>query len=341
MKQQSGQTARIIVFLLVVILLLAMFYWVRTALTPFILAILIAYILNPVVTFCEKRGLTRGQGITITYIVLGIITTYFLLFIVPLILSQAVRLGANIPWYVFRTQQFFAQLEHQYSHIILPRLLQETAGRAWSRALFGLQERLTNLNLILSWITFLFGNLVSVLLAPILAAYILKDARELRRKFDAMIPVKYRQTLIAVLDDINETLSGFMHGYLLVSVIIGASATAILAVLGVRFYLLLGLVAGLTNLIPYFGPFIGAIPAIAVAAFTSWNLVLKVAISYVLLQQFESLVISPRILGNMTGLHPLAVVFAIMAGGTLFGIPGLLLGVPTAAVIRVLLKHLI
>ncbi len=341
MKKRPGQTARTTIFLLVVMALLALLYLVRTALTPFFLAVLIAYILNPVVTFGEKQGLTRGQAIAVTFTFLGVITTYALLFIVPRVLAETVRLAANIPWYIFRIQQFLAQLESQYSHIIPPAILRETAGRTLSRALLGLQQRLTNLDLIISWATLIFGNLISVLLAPLLAAHLLRDAKELRCKFDALIPGRYRQSLIALLDDVNEVLSGFLHGYLLVSVIIGGAAAAILALLGVRFYLLLGLVAGLTNLIPYFGPFIGAIPAIAVAAFTSWNLVVKVAVSYLLLQQFESLVISPRILGKKTGLHPLAVVFAVMAGGALMGLPGLLLGVPTAAVIRIILKHLV
>ncbi|MFO8061123.1 MAG: AI-2E family transporter [Bacillota bacterium] len=341
MKSPPGQTIRIIVFLLVIISLLALLYRVRTALLPFFLAVLLAYMLNPIVTFCEKRGLSRVQAIVATYALLGAVTAYVLLYIVPGILSQALRLAANIPWYIIRIQQLLAQLETQYSHIIPPAILRETAGRAATRALFSLQQHLTELDLIISWATLIFGNLVSLLLAPLLAAYLLRDGKELRRKLDGLIPGKYRQKLIAVLDDMNEVLSGFLHGYLLVSIIIGVLATLILALLGVRFYLLLGLVAGLTNLIPYFGPFIGAIPAMAVASFTSWNLVLKVAVSYIVLQQFEGMVISPRILGGRTGLHPLAVVFAVMAGGAFLGLPGLLLGVPVAAVIWVVVKHLV
>ena len=187
----------------------------------------------------------------------------------------------------------------------------------------------------------LVGGVLSVVLVPIIAGYLLLDANRVRRTLWSIVPEERAAGVQVLLKELDLVLSGFIRGYLLVALIIGLTSGTLLALLGLRFYPILGLVAGLTNLIPYFGPFIGALPALAVAAFDSPGMVLWVAGAYVIIQQLESLLLSPRIIGSRTGLHPLAVVFAVVGGGSLAGIPGMILGVPILGISRVLGSHLL
>ncbi len=331
---------RLLISAVLAVLVLYLLYRVRAVLSPFIFAVLLAYLLKPVVRFFE-RWMPRNRAIAFTYILVGTAIALLLLFILPGLLAEMVRLAANIPQYITQVQYYVADLEARYGHMIPPELLTETAGMAVTEALRILEHHLANWEVLVYSILGVLGNLVSIIVAPILAAYLLRDSSQFRSRFYTMLPPRYKTRIIAVLDDCNRVLSGFLHGYLLVSLIVGIMATVILAVLGVRFYLLLGIVAGMTNLIPYFGPFIGAVPAVAMAAFTSWDLVIRVMIGYFILQQLESMVISPRIVGGKTGLHPLLVVLAVMAGGSLMGLPGLILGVPMLAISKVLVEHLL
>ncbi len=114
--------------------------------------------------------------------------------------------------------------------------------------------------------------------------------------------------------------------------------TAAMALLGVEFALMLGIFAGLAEIIPYFGPIIGAVPAVGLAILKSKWLAVKVAIAFLVIHQLEGNIISPKILGDKVGLHPLVVIFSLLAGGELYGLPGMLLAVPAAAILRVIVR---
>jgi predicted PurR-regulated permease PerM len=130
-------------------------------------------------------------------------------------------------------------------------------------------------------------------------------------------------------------LGSFIRGYFLVAAIVGGLTAIAMALLGLEFALMLGIFAGLAELIPYFGPVIGAVPAIGLAVLQSKWLAAKVALAFFVIHQLEGNIISPKILGDKVGLHPLMVIFSLMAGGELYGLAGMLLAVPVAAVLRV------
>lgn len=339
-NSEATQKIKFLFLLGIFFSIIALLLQVREILAPFFLALILAYVLHPVVRFMERRiRLTRQGAIAATYLLLMLAVAVALFFLLPGIIVQIGRLVTSIPHYITVTQEFFIYLEQQYAHIVPPELLHETVGRGVTRALAALEQRLTDVDAIVAVFGKIMGNILYLILTPFLAAYMLRDGDELHRGLYQILPHRYRGKIIAALDDINRVLSGFLHGYLLISIIIGTSAAIMLMLMGVRFYLILGAIAGLTNLIPYFGPFIGAVPAIIVAAFDSWALVLRVMIGYFLLQQLESLVVTPRILGGKTGLHPLVVVFAVISGGSLWGVPGMVLGIPVFAVMKILGGH--
>lgn len=316
---------------------------VRSVLTPFIIAAAVAYVLHPVVLFGERRGLSRGQSIALTYLLVAVLFGVMLLFVIPMVVEEINRLVDNVPTYISQLQEALAQLERFYAGTAVPPSVRETINQALEKYLDRLETRLdidASLNALLAGIGGMFGVLFNFVLGPILAVYLLKDRAMLRDSFHRMVPTRYRGHATRLLADINRVLSGFVHGRLIVSAIVGVIVTVALAFLGVRFYLILGLFAGLTNLIPYFGPFIGAVPTLLLAAMESWGMILWVAVIYIVIQQLDGFLLTPRVLANRTGLHPIAVVFAVLAGGSLLGFWGLFLGVPLAAVIKVCLDHL-
>ncbi len=330
--------------LLLVTLFMAIFlYRVRAAVTPFAIAITLAYVLNPMVDFGERRRMSRIQAIAVTYVILLILIGIIGLFVVPGLVAEINRLVDNVPYYLAQTQETISQLERFYEATAMPPMVRDAINQALDKYLENLEERLdldASLTALMAGLGGLFGGLFNVGLGSVLAVYLLKDSHHFYHRFKDMLPGEYRRNVMDFLKDVNRVLSGFIHGRLIVSAVVGVVATVVLALLGVRFYLVLGLFAGLTNLIPYFGPFIGGIPAVILAAMDSWGLMFRVIITYLLIQQLDGFILTPRILSNRTGLHPLGVVFAILAGAALFGFWGLFLGVPLAAIIKVCLDHL-
>lgn len=332
--------------MLVVVVLASVFivlHRVRTVLTPFFIAAAVAYVLHPIVLFGERRGLSRGQSIALTYLLVAVLFGILLLFVIPMVVEEVNRLVENVPTYIAQLQEALAQLESFYAGTAVPPSVRETINQALEKYLDRLEARLdidASLAALLAGIGGMFGVMFNFVLGPILAIYLLKDRAILRDSFHRLFPGRYREQVIRLLADINRVLSGFVHGRLIISAVVGVIVAVALALLGVRFYLILGLFAGLTNLIPYFGPFIGAVPALLLAAMESWSLLLWVAIVYIVIQQLDGFLLTPRVLSNRTGLHPIAVVFAVLAGGSLLGFWGLFLGVPLAAVIKIFLDHL-
>ncbi len=340
--QTAKTAAKLLAVIAVVIFVFVFLYRVRTVLPPFIIAVVISYILNPAVNYGESHGLTRAQAIAVTYVILAILATVVLVFVIPVLVNEVNRLAANTPRYIAQMQEGIGHLERLYEAADIPTAVRETVNQTVENFLLTLEDRLTALlSGVMAGVGGFLSSLFYLILGNLLAIYVLKDSRDMYRSFEQLFPAPYRPAVLRFLTDVNRVISGFVHGRLIISAGVGVLATVVLAVLGIRFYLLLGIVAGLTNLIPYFGPFIGAVPAVLLASFQSGSLAVKVAILYVLIQQLDGFVFSPRIMAKTTGLHPLGVVFAIMAFGSLFGWWGLFFGVPLGATAKVCLDHLL
>lgn len=145
--------------------------------------------------------------------------------------------------------------------------------------------------------------------------------------------------MIATCREINDILSNFIQGQLLTAAIIGVMETVALFIVGVKYAPILGIIGGISNIIPYFGPFIGAIPAVAVALIDSPVKVLWTVVAFVIIQQIDNMFISPKIIEGRLGLHPVTTILAVLVGEEFFGIIGMLLAVPVTAVIKVILKR--
>lgn len=344
-KNYRSTYYRYVVLGITVALVLALLYWLsRTGavlaavLVPFLLAIVLAYILNPVVEFLEKRRVPRSLGILLIYAVFFLAGTVFSLTVIPTLITELQKLGEMIPQYTEQFQAFLLHLHSDYQRINLP----ESLRLALDQNLFALQDGIQAiLERVTGTVLSLFSNLMTILIIPLVVYYILRDMDNLKRSAVLLFPKKYRNWIISMGSEMDRTLGAYFRGMLIICFLVGFLTYLGLKVIGLDFALILGVIAGLTNIIPYFGPIIGAVPAILLALLSSSGLAVRVIVVYTLVQQLESQVISPQILGRSLGLHPLFVIFVLILGGRFLGLPGLIFAVPFTAIARIFLKHAI
>jgi len=306
-------------------------------LPPFILAIVMVYILSPLVDLLERRGFGRTGAILSIYAVIVAILALVLARLLPALLGELTGLGEAVPGLARDLSAFLERVERGYARTELPEALRQAVDDTVS-ALETHVQRLTRSAV--DSLLGVFSGLLLALIAPVVAFYLLRDLEHIKDAIYRALPRESKGEWWALLDDLDTVLSGFIRGQVIIAVIVGAASAIALALLGVRFAVILGVTAGIFELVPYFGPFLGAVPAVALALLESPVLALKVVVAFVLIQQVESAVLAPKIMGDRVGLHPLAVIVAVLAGGQLFGFLGIILAVPGAATVKVVAKSL-
>ncbi|MDD4168647.1 MAG: AI-2E family transporter, partial [Desulfotomaculaceae bacterium] len=301
-----------------------------------VLAVLLAYLINPLVSAIEARGTPRYGAILLVYLALFFFFAGIFLYGVPRIIGQLNSLAETIPRYSLQAQEIAQSIQTHYIDLGIPDGMRQVIDER----IYWMEEIvLQQLNKTIAALIGAAGSILKILLAPVLAFYFLKDIHLIKKKSISVLPQEWREDISNLLHEIDKVLGSFIRGYFLVAAIVGALTAVSMALLGMEFALMLGLIAGITEIIPYFGPVIGAVPAIILAFLHSEWLALKVALTFLIIHQLEGNVISPKILGDKVGLHPLLVIFSLFAGGELYGLTGMLLSVPVAAVIGVILIY--
>ncbi|KAF1055278.1 MAG: putative transport protein [Stenotrophomonas maltophilia] len=314
-------------------------------LTPFVMALALAWLGDPLVDRLEARGLSRNTGVVLVFVAMVLLITGLMLVLVPMIerqistllstlpQAQAWLMQVGIPWFEQKTGLEVMQWMDPDRLIDWVRNHWQQAG-GFAKTFFGYVSR--SGFTVVTWV-------VNMLLLPILAFYFLRDWDKLVERVASVIPRNHVGTITSLARESNEVLGAFIRGQFLVMVALGAIYAAGLSLVGLKLGLLIGLVAGLISFIPYLGATTGILMAILAALVQVQGFDLKllvlVGIVFTVGQLLESYVLTPRIVGDKIGLHPVAVIFAVMAGGQLFGFLGMLLALPVAAVSNVLLRY--
>ncbi|MGE8213154.1 MAG: AI-2E family transporter [Stenotrophomonas sp.] len=314
-------------------------------LTPFVVALMLAWLGDPLVDRLEARGRSRNTAVVLVFVLMILLLTLALLILVPLIQSQIETLvtalpqgqewllGTAIPWIEQKTGlEIMAWLD--------PSRLFEWVRSHWQQAggvattFFGYLSR--SGFAMVAWV-------VNLALLPILTYYFLRDWDKLVERVASLVPRNHIELVSRLARESNDVLGAFIRGQIAVMIALGVVYAAGLSLVGLNLGLLIGLVAGLISFIPYLGATTGVVMAVLAALVQSQGLDLKlltlVGVVFTVGQLLESYVLTPRIVGDKIGLHPVAVIFAVMAGGQLFGFLGMLLALPAAAVINVLLRY--
>lgn len=316
--------------------ILFLIYSIRGVLPPFLYALIIVYLLRPVVNFFVSRNLSRMVAVSLTYLIILLLLTVLLIFLIPLLITQTKELLLNFPQFLKTLGRYLTRFQVAFYQIELPKTVQEIFDHLVK----------TTKNTAVTWAEQLpqitvgfFGGLFNVILAPIIAFYILKDLPAIKETVVNLVPLKYRDNFLHLTKEIDIAVGGFLRGQLLVALIVGVTISIYLLIIGVNFAILLGLLAGILNIIPYFGPIIGGTVAALVALFQSPTLALLVVIGMLVIQQLDGVLISPNIMRQTVNLHPVVIILALLIGGSFFGFLGLVLAIPVAAVGKALLIH--
>ena len=343
MNENSERSSQAAIFFAAVIggifitaLLFLFFYEIRGVFPPFIYAFIIVYLLRPLVDMMVERRLPRLLAVSVVYLLVLIFLVLSTVFLVPVIAVQIRGLIINFPDYLKTGFSYFSQARIAYYKIHFPKglepVLAEVGNRVKTSALAffsGLPQTTAGV----------FGGIFNVVLSPIIAFYILKDLPTIKETVIGLFPDRYRDEILHVLREVDYAVGGFVRGQVLVSLVVGATIAIYLLAWGVNYAVLLGTLAGILNIIPYFGPIFGGAIAAIVALFQSPRLAVIVIIGMIGIQQFDGAVISPVIMKHAVNLHPTVVIFSLLLGGTLFGFLGMLLAIPVAALTKALLLY--
>jgi len=338
---------RLLLFSGALIGVLLILIFLRRVFLPLILGFAVAYLFHPMVTWFEKRGRSRVTGVLVLALLLMLLLTAFFLYLVPQIGDQFHLLAERYTEYKERitdqiqplltwVEELLAKYPDQVKEArkqlegSLKNVIPRVAAKVGDWLAQGFSGLLTG---------FLF--LLNLIFVPVFAFYLLVDFPHIQQGAKELIPKPYRQVVLERLAEVDDVLSSFVRGQLTIALILGVLNAAGLMILQVPLGLVIGLVAGLANMIPYMSIVVGLIPAALlgwVEHQSLWILV-GVAAVFAATQMLEGMVLSPRILGKSVNLHPVWVLLAIIVGGSLFGFFGMLIAVPTAAVIQVFVRH--
>src|SRR5690625_1747336 len=220
--------------------------------------------------------------------------------------------------------------------------LPETVHDKMDGFVMGLETKVENiLGKLLGGFTKVFDVILIIMVIPVLVFYFLKDYKQIKNYFRKWVPRKYQPQASTLLHAINESLGNYIRGQLLVSLFVSIATLIAFHLLGIKYALLLAIIMGLTNIIPYFGPIIGAAPAVAITITTSTKLTIFVIVAVFVIQLIESNFISPYIVGKTMNIHPIAIIFALLLGGKVYGIIGMIIAVPALTILKEVINHLV
>jgi len=317
-------------------------YILAPVLTPFMIAAILAYIGDPLVDKLEARKIPRMLAVTIVFIVLSLFAITALIILVPMLEKQIVILAQKIPVYIETIQtKIIPWLSTRVGVDIAidPEQLKQSLNIDWKQA-GGVATT------VISYITrsgaFLAAVAANVVLIPVVTFYLLRDWDIMVARVCELLPRKSEPVVSKIAKESDEVLGSFLRGQLLVMLALSLIYSVGLGIVGLELALLIGLIAGLVSFVPYLGFIVGIVMAsiAALMQFGDMTHLLYVGLVFMVGQMLEGMVLTPALVGDRIGLHPVAVIFAVLAGGQLFGFLGILLALPVAAVLLVILRYL-
>lgn len=340
------KTAVYVVSALAALILLYFLYLVRVRLarviSPFVIAIFISYILMPFIAQIEKRDIPRWAAILLTYIILAAFVVAALAYVIPEIVANITELIITLPeyagLYTGKTNELLLLFQAGNYPEDLKRAIffeiQNGVEAIQNKAVEGLKGAL---KLFMGALYLAFDFAIGL----VVAFYMMRDSKKLKKSILGLFPVKWRGLLTSFFSDIDRVLANFIQGQLIVALTVGALETAGLSIAGVRYAFVLGAVGGISNIIPYFGPIIGSVPAVMVAFLQSPLKAVWAAAVFIMVQQIDNAFLTPKIIGGTLGLHPLMVILAVVVGQEFFGIAGMLFAVPAMGIIKAVCYRII
>jgi predicted PurR-regulated permease PerM len=321
-------------------LLLRLLVYVNPVVPPLLLAVVVVYLLNPLVSALERRGVPRAAGAGVVYVLFLCLVALAINLLVPVVTRQVAQVIDHFPGYVADAQAMMRRLAARFGAEPNFRLDADQV-RTWLAAGDNRQAVTRYLTGLRSFTTSLLGGLVILVIGPIMAFYLLVDLPRLQRGAMALVPPGRRDEVRVLMDRISQAVGGFFRGQLLVALFVGVASSIGLWAVDLPFWLLVGIVAGVFNLVPLIGPFIAGGLAVIIAVVGGKPLTaLWAALVLLAVQQIDNHLISPNVMSRTVQLHPVVVMLALLVGASFAGLFGMLVIVPLVAVAKIVFLFL-
>lgn len=317
----------------------------REVFAPVFIALALAYLFDPVIDKFEEWKMSRTWGIILLLAIMAITIAGILLYVVPKLISQIQDLSEKLPIY---WSQLETKLMPELQSFINehPEEIEEAkiSAVAWlkTHAVQVLQSIGSGIVTSLSSVGGFLSNMLGLIIVPVLAFYLLRDFDILKDRVVDILPKGKRDYVVNLFTELDEAMGNFIQGQLLVAIILSIIYSIGLTIAGCPGSLLIGCLAGFANLVPYLGIVVGFVPAVLLTYLSgnpTWQIIVS-ALTFLVGQLMEGMVITPKVVGESVGLHPAMVLIALMAGGSYFGIVGMILALPASAVLLVLIKRI-
>jgi predicted PurR-regulated permease PerM len=325
-----GRFLRFVIILFFIVIIGWLMYKLADLLTVVIVSFLIAYILDPVASFMEAKGLSRSNATTIIFLVFFMIIALNVWLVLPGVFSQ-----------LFVLQKQLTSGGTDNLILALQDFIKSSAGAIDVESIDikgKLESFMTTVSGEVMVILSNIGSIVSaVAIIPFVVFFFLRDGRNMKKVFISYVPNRYFEITLNIMHKIDGQLGGYLRGQFTEATVVGVLGTIALVILNVKYSIIIGIFAGLANMIPYVGPVAGAVPAILVTLVNGGSMatIIYIVIAFAIVQFIDNMIVQPIVLSKSVDLHPLIIVFAVLIGGKFFGLLGLLLAVPAAGMIKV------
>ncbi|MDG3132114.1 AI-2E family transporter [Streptococcus suis] len=313
--------------------------FLEIVLLPMILTGLLYYLLNPMVDWMEKHKISRTIGISILFILIVLLLIWGLAVAIPSIQDQVVAFAQNLPSNIRKIEsQVTGLLQDKRFEQFRPTAL-EVLNKVNDQVVAYAQKFSSSA---VNWASNLISTasqiIVAILIMPFILFYLLRDGQYLNKHITQYLPTKWREPIGTVLTDVNNQLSNYVRGQVTVAIIVALMFSLMFSLIGLSYPITLGIMAGFLNLIPYLGSFLAMIPAVILGLIAGPVMLIKVLIVFMVEQTIEGRFVTPLILGSSLSIHPITILFVLLTAGQMYGVLGVLLGIPIYASIKVLVK---
>lgn len=312
---------------------------VSAVVLPLFVAGFFYYMFDPVVVFLEKRGIPRVYGYILTLVVLLVLAILAIMNVIPQLVEQTIQLSKSLPTYAEETSKWINELaqREEFKNFNIEEQLAVanlSLSNLFNIALVSLTSSVSKI------FSFMMQFFILLFTVPFILLFMFKDGHKFIDALSKFFPQGIRGELRQTVKELNETLSAYISSTIVDAVIIGVMSFVAMVIFKQPYSLLLAVFCGVTNIIPYVGPFIGAVPAVIVGFFISPFQALYMALSILVIQQLDGNVIKPLLFGKTMNMHPLTIILVLIGAGSVAGIMGMLICIPVYAVIKTLVLNI-
>ena len=309
-----------------------------TMFSPILISGFLFYCFKPIVTFLEKRSVSKTWGATIVLLLLVGIVVVSISSIIPSLVKQIAALLKSAPTFIKEVESWANEMSH---HPMLQNIDFQSYLDKWNISIGNIVQTTINgvSSSIGSFVSSIAGIVMLVVTVPFILFYMLKDGHKMIPAIQKYFPEKHKGEMVGLLKKMSETIEKYISGQMIECLFVGVGTSLGYMIIGVDYAFLFGVIAGLTNMIPYIGPYIGLAPAVIVTVFADpWKAVFA-CIVVLIVQQIDGNIIYPNVIGKSLDIHPLTIIIILLVAGNLAGLLGMILGVPFYAVCKTIFVY--